>query len=86
MKDNNQTSNLEALIAAGIRSFKIEGRYKDLGYVKNITGHYRRALDRIMEGRPAHLPPLRASSSGRLPSSSHPTRTRPSIVAPPTIS
>ena len=65
MKDNNQTSNLEALIAAGIRSFKIEGRYKDLGYVKNITGHYRRALDRIMEGRPAHLPPLRASSSGK---------------------
>jgi len=61
MKDNNQTSNLEALIEAGIRSFKIEGRYKDLGYVKNITGHYRRELDRIMEGRPG----FRASSSGR---------------------
>ncbi len=61
MKDNNQTGNLEALIAAGIRSFKIEGRYKDLGYVKNITGHYRRELDRIMEGRPG----FRASSSGR---------------------
>ncbi len=65
MKDNNQTNNLEALIDAGIRSFKIEGRYKDLGYVKNITGHYRRELDRIMEGRPAHLPPLRAASSGK---------------------
>jgi len=60
MKDNDQTGNLEALIAAGIRSFKIEGRYKDLGYVKNITGHYRRELDRIIAGREG----LRASSSG----------------------
>ncbi|MCK6406315.1 MAG: U32 family peptidase [Rhodocyclaceae bacterium] len=65
MKDNNQTHNLAALIDAGIRSFKIEGRYKDLGYVKNITGHYRRELDRIMEGHAAHLPALRAASSGR---------------------
>ena len=61
MKDNNQTGNLEALIDAGIRSFKIEGRYKDLGYVKNITGHYRRELDRILEGRSG----FRAASSGR---------------------
>ncbi len=61
MKDNNQTGNLDALIDAGIRSFKIEGRYKDLGYVKNITGHYRRELDRILEGRSG----FRAASSGR---------------------
>ena len=37
MKDNNQSDNLEALIDAGVRSFKIEGRYKDMDYVKNIT-------------------------------------------------
>ena len=37
MKDNNQSANLGALIDAGVRSFKIEGRYKDMGYVKNIT-------------------------------------------------
>ncbi|HEX5803330.1 MAG TPA: peptidase U32 family protein, partial [Azospira sp.] len=61
MKDNNQTNNLEALIDAGIRSFKIEGRYKDLGYVKNITGHYRRELDHLIEGRKG----FRAASSGR---------------------
>ncbi|MGV3499437.1 MAG: peptidase U32 family protein, partial [Hydrogenophaga sp.] len=42
MKDNNQSENLRALIDAGARSFKIEGRYKDLGYVKNITAHYPR--------------------------------------------
>ena len=52
MKDNNQSSNLLALIDAGIRSFKIEGRYKDVGYVKNITGHYRTLIDRILEARP----------------------------------
>ncbi|QIL43775.1 U32 family peptidase [Acidovorax sp. HDW3] len=49
MKDNNQSGNLRALIAAGVRSFKIEGRYKDLGYVKNITAHYRKLLDEIIE-------------------------------------
>lgn len=52
MKDNDQSHNLEALIDAGIRSFKIEGRYKDMGYVKNITGHYRLLLDEILERRP----------------------------------
>ncbi len=52
MKDNNQSDNLEALIDAGIRSFKIEGRYKDMGYVKNITAHYRTLLDDIIERRP----------------------------------
>jgi 23S rRNA 5-hydroxycytidine C2501 synthase len=51
MKDNDQSRNLEALIDAGIRSFKIEGRYKDMGYVKNITAHYRLLLDAILERR-----------------------------------
>ena len=59
MKDNNQTANLADLVDAGVRSFKIEGRYKDVGYVKNITAHYRRELDAILEQRP-HL--CRASS------------------------
>ncbi|QJE02349.1 U32 family peptidase [Massilia forsythiae] len=52
MKDNDQSRNLEALVDAGIRSFKIEGRYKDMGYVKNITAHYRLLLDAILERRP----------------------------------
>jgi putative protease len=51
MKDNDQGRNLEALVDAGIRSFKIEGRYKDMGYVKNITAHYRLLLDEILERR-----------------------------------
>lgn len=52
MKDNDQSANMAALIDAGVRSFKIEGRYKDLDYVKNITAHYRLMLDEIMEQRP----------------------------------
>jgi len=61
MKDNNQSDNLEALIDAGIRSFKIEGRYKDMGYVKNITAHYRTLLDEILSRRPEFA----RASSGR---------------------
>lgn len=52
MKDNDQSANLRALIDAGVSSFKIEGRYKDMGYVKNITAHYRVLLDEILEERP----------------------------------
>jgi len=51
MKDNDQSANLGALIDAGVRSFKIEGRYKDMSYVKNITAHYRQILDAIIEER-----------------------------------
>ena len=61
MKDNNQSANLRALVDAGVRSFKIEGRYKDMGYVKNITAYYRQRLDEILEGRPE----LARASSGR---------------------
>ena len=64
MKDNNQSENLAALVDAGIRSFKIEGRYKDMGYVKNITAHYRKLLDRLIEDRQDSDRPLARSSSG----------------------
>ncbi len=52
MKDNDQSANLRALIDAGVSSFKIEGRYKDLPYVKNATAHYRLLLDAILHDRP----------------------------------
>lgn len=51
VKDNDQSANLRALLDAGVRSLKIEGRYKDLAYVKNITSHYRRLLDQLLEDR-----------------------------------
>lgn len=61
MKDNDQSANLEALLDAGVQSLKIEGRYKDMGYVKNITAHYRLLLDEILERRPE----WHAASSGQ---------------------
>ncbi len=54
MKDNDQSANLRALIDAGVSSFKIEGRYKDLPYVKNATAHYRQLLDVILEDMPEY--------------------------------
>ena len=60
MKDNDQSANLRALIDAGISSFKIEGRYKDLPYVKNATAHYRQLLDEILN----HMPEYAKTSSG----------------------
>ncbi len=56
MKDNNQSENLRALVDAGIRSFKIEGRYKDMAYVKNITAHYRKLFDEVLSERPELAP------------------------------
>ncbi|QXI56438.1 U32 family peptidase [Pseudomonas sp. OE 28.3] len=61
MKDNNQSANIRALVEAGVRSFKIEGRYKDMGYVKNITAYYRQRLDDVLEDRTD----LARASSGR---------------------
>ncbi|TVT58739.1 MAG: U32 family peptidase [Azoarcus sp. PHD] len=65
MKDNNQSANLRSLAAAGVSSFKIEGRYKDLSYVKNITAHYRQLLDEIIEHPDADGPAWQRASSGR---------------------
>lgn len=65
MKDNNQSANLAALVDAGVRSFKIEGRYKDMGYVKNITAHYRKLFDELIESREGSDFPLARASSGR---------------------
>lgn len=50
LRDFNASQQLENMIAAGISSFKIEGRLKDLSYVKNITAYYRQLLDSMMEG------------------------------------
>lgn len=62
LKDMNRSSNLEALLDAGVSSFKIEGRLKDVSYVKNITAYYRKKLDEIFEKRTEY----RRSSSGKV--------------------
>lgn len=50
LKDFNASSSLQQMIEAGVTSFKIEGRLKDVGYVKNVVAHYRMLLDGLMEG------------------------------------
>lgn len=54
LKDNNQSGNLAELVAAGVRSFKIEGRLKDMDYVKNITAFYRKKLDAFLNTHPEY--------------------------------
>jgi 23S rRNA 5-hydroxycytidine C2501 synthase len=53
--------DIPGLVAAGITSFKIEGRYKEIDYVKNATAAYSRALDTFIRNNPIY----RRSSSGR---------------------
>lgn len=60
LRDLNQSDRLEELLDAGASSLKIEGRLKDMAYVKNCTAYYRQALDRIFERRPEY----RRSSTG----------------------
>ena len=48
LRDFNQSDRLERLLEAGVTSFKIEGRLKDVSYVKNVVAHYRRRLDDII--------------------------------------
>jgi len=51
LKDMNRTESVEEMMDAGVSSFKIEGRLKDVDYVKNITAHYRQVLDEILTRR-----------------------------------
>ncbi len=48
LKDMNRLDYLSQMIEAGVSSFKIEGRLKDVSYVKNVVSVYRRALDTII--------------------------------------
>lgn len=52
LRDMNRLDRLEEMLDAGVSSFKIEGRLKDISYVKNVTASYRQALDAIMKRRP----------------------------------
>jgi len=61
LKDLDQSDSLEEMIEAGIHSFKIEGRLKELEYVKNITAYYRKKLDIIIESNDR----LQRSSAGK---------------------
>ena len=55
LRDMNRSDHLEEMLDAGISSFKIEGRLKDVSYVKNITAYYRQRLDAILARRPEYV-------------------------------
>ena len=48
-KDFNASLHLAEMIKAGVCSFKIEGRLKDITYVKNVTSHYNKLLNEFIE-------------------------------------
>lgn len=54
LRDMNRSAELEALLDAGVASLKIEGRLKDVAYVKNVTAYYRQQLDEIFRRRPEY--------------------------------
>jgi 23S rRNA 5-hydroxycytidine C2501 synthase len=60
LKDLNLMDAIPDLVAAGVTSFKIEGRYKGIDYVKNVTAAFRQAIDRFISASPDYC----RSSSG----------------------
>ena len=52
LKDLCQIDHLEELADAGATSFKIEGRLKDVDYVKNVVSAYSKRLDALCRHRP----------------------------------
>jgi len=61
LKDLNLSARLDALLDAGVTSFKIEGRLKDAAYVANTVGFYRQTLDGLLAKKR-----LKKSSSGTI--------------------
>ncbi len=61
IKDLDLSDQLPNLIEAGITSFKIEGRLKDLVYVKNNVSYLRQKLDAFLADNPSFT----KASSGR---------------------
>lgn len=61
IKDLDLSDQLPNLIEAGVTSFKIEGRLKDIVYVKNNTSYLRQRLDNFLEGNEKY----EKASSGR---------------------
>ena len=63
LKDMSQIDNLEALMRSGACAFKIEGRLKDINYVKNVVSAYSQRIDEIIRQHPREF---RRASLGRM--------------------
>ena len=60
VRDLNLSAHVGELLDAGVRSLKIEGRLKDINYIRNTVAYYRRAVDDALTVRPH----LRRASAG----------------------
>ena len=56
LKDMDRSDHLFKMAQAGVTSFKIEGRLKEMNYVKNLVAYYRQRLDSIMDEHPQYTP------------------------------
>ena len=63
LKDMSQIDNLETLMRSGACAFKIEGRLKDINYVKNVVSAYSKRIDEIISKHPDEF---RRASLGRV--------------------
>ena len=52
LRDMNRSDYIKEMLEAGVSSFKIEGRLKDVGYVKNIVAYYRNKIDEVISQNP----------------------------------
>ncbi len=62
LKDLNNSHSISDLANAGVQSLKIEGRLKDIDYVKNITAFYRQKIDTFLEDQSE----FKAASAGKI--------------------
>lgn len=53
VRDLDLSSHIGEMIDDGICSFKVEGRLKDISYIKNVVAYYRRRIDEELAARPA---------------------------------
>ena len=62
VRDLDLSERIGDLLDAGVASFKIEGRLKDINYIRNVVAYYRRAVDAAMAVRAGFV---RASAGTR---------------------
>jgi putative protease len=62
IKDFDVTDSIPALIEAGVMSFKIEGRLKDIVYVKNNVSYLRQKVDAFLSSNDKYV----KASSGKV--------------------
>ncbi len=54
LKDFNLSNRIPQLVEAGVTSFKIEGRLKNISYIKNVVKLYRQKIDEFLENNPKY--------------------------------